>query len=188
MQSTASTIRQSQFKPKNSTSKSKHYVNNPDMHRAVSEYIEHMKAAKAAGLEAPRIPEYIGDCVLLICQKLSTKYNFASYTWRDEMVQDGVENCINAVDNYKPELKTKNPFAYFTRIAWNAFLRRIKEEKREIYIKHKNMERNVVISELGGELGIQVGGDENSNRVIQEFEDKVKATRVKKGRKAKPKD
>ena len=156
----------------------KHYVNNPDMQAALVAYAEKRELAAAEGREKPKAPNYIGESILMICQRLQTKHNFASYTWGQEMISDAIENCVIAIDNYKHE-KYNNPFGYFSRIAWNAFLRRISDEKKEIYAKHKNMQNLFTESELFGSGGIS-SSDENSNRVIQEFEDKLAAKKAKK--------
>ena len=92
--------------------KTVHYVNNKQMYETMREYIKGVRRARREKTEPPRVPEYIGECVYLICNKLSMNYNFINYTWRDEMVSDGIENCIMAVDNFDPK-KTDNPFAYF---------------------------------------------------------------------------
>ena len=85
----------------------------------------------------PQLSNYIGQSILLICNNLAKKPNFSGYTYKQEMISDGIIDCIAAADNFNPE-KTNNPFAYFTQIAWNAFIRRIHKEKKQTYIKHKN--------------------------------------------------
>lgn len=97
-------------------------------------------AAKKAKLPPPRMSEFLGECFLKIATHLSYKPNFVNYTFRDDMVSDGVENCLVYVHNYDPE-KSSNPFSYFTTIIWYAFLRRIQREKKHTYIKYKLMEK-----------------------------------------------
>lgn len=117
-----------------------HYVDNKEFFKAMVEYLEQVKTAESKGLERPRIPDYIGDCFMKIATHLSYKPNFINYTYRDDMIMDGVENCIQYIYNFNPE-KTQNPFAYFTQIIWYAFLRRIQKEKRQLYIKYKQIEQ-----------------------------------------------
>jgi predicted TIM-barrel fold metal-dependent hydrolase len=80
-----------------------------------------------------------------ICEGLSHKPNFVRYTYRDEMVMDGVENCLKAIYNYRIETATRtgkpNAFSYFTQIAYFAFIRRIVKEKKQTDIKFKFMEQ-----------------------------------------------
>ena len=52
------------------------------------------------------------------------------------MISDGIENCLQYIDNFNPE-KSQNPFAYFTQIIYYAFLRRIQKEKKHLYTKYK---------------------------------------------------
>ena len=52
------------------------------------------------------------------------------------MILDGIENCIQYIDNFDPD-KSSNPFAYFTQIIFYAFLRRIAKEKKQSYIKNR---------------------------------------------------
>lgn len=159
--------------------KTVHYVNNRQMYDTMKVYIKAVRRAKREKVEAPRVPEYIGECLYLICNKLALKPQFSGYTWREEMVLDGIENCIVAVDNFDPR-KSDNPFAYFTMIAWNAFIRRIQKEKKQTYIKHKNMQNNFVVDELMAEFGVTASSDQKSDDVIRDFEEKTEANKKKK--------
>lgn len=104
-------------------------------------YKELQAKCKAEGSEKPQIPNYVGECLILIANRLSSKPNFSNYTFKDEMVSDGIEDCIKYLDNFDP-LKGTNPFAYFTQFIWNAFIRRIQKEKKQLYIKMKNLEHS----------------------------------------------
>lgn len=119
--------------------KNKHYIDNKKFYTAILLYKKDVELAKKNGQEKPRIPAYIGECLYKIATRLSLKPNFISYTFRDEMISDGLENCINYLDNFNPE-KSDNPFAYFTQIIWFAFIRRIDKEKKHLYIKQKTLE------------------------------------------------
>ena len=61
--------------------------------------------------------------------------------YKDDMICDGIENCIQYIDNFNPD-KSRNPFAYFTQIVYFAFLRRIAKEKRQMDIKEKIIEKS----------------------------------------------
>ena len=159
--------------------KTVHYVNNRQMYDTMKVYIKAVRKSKREKGEPPRVPEYIGECLYLICNKLALKPQFSGYTWREEMVSDGIENCIVAVDNFDPR-KSDNPFAYFTMIAWNAFIRRIQKEKKQTYIKHKNMQNNFVVDELMAEFGVAAASDQKSDDVIRDFEEKTEANKKKK--------
>ena len=103
-------------------------------------YLNAVKEAEESDSDKPKIPEYIGECLLKISTRLSTKPNFINYTYRDEMISDGIENCVNYIGNFNPE-KSNNPFAYFTQIIYFAFLRRIQKEKKQLEIKTKIIEK-----------------------------------------------
>jgi len=113
-----------------------HYVNNADFCAALVEHRKKVQEAKKAGKEKPILSNYIGECILKIATHLSYKPNFINYSYRDDMILDGIENCIQYIDNFDPT-KSNNPFAYFTQIIYYAFLRRIAKEKKQSYIKGK---------------------------------------------------
>lgn len=113
-----------------------HYVNNADFLKALVEYRAKKKEAEDCGDPKPIVSNYIGECILKIATHLSYKPNFINYSYRDDMILDGVENCIQYIDNFDPT-KSNNPFAYFTQIIYYAFLRRIAKEKKQSYIKGK---------------------------------------------------
>lgn len=111
-----------------------HYVNNAEMLEAIKKYKADLQEARDNGTEEPRIPEYLGECVLKIATRLSHKHNFINYSYRDDMILDGIENCIQCIDSFDPN-KSSNPFSYFTQVIYFAFLRRIAKEKKQSYIK-----------------------------------------------------
>jgi DNA-directed RNA polymerase specialized sigma24 family protein len=108
-----------------------HYVNNE---RLVEELMQYK--ARLASNPDERLPEYIGKCILDICTKFASRPNFYGYSYKDEMISDGIENCIQYVHNFDTA-KSSNAFAYLTQIAYYAFIRRIAREKKQSYIKHK---------------------------------------------------
>ena len=97
--------------------------------------------AKEEEKPRPRVTNYIGECFLKIATHLSYKPNFVNYMFREDMICDGIENCLQYIDNFNPE-KSQNPFAYFTQIIYYAFLRRIQKEKKQLEIKGKILERS----------------------------------------------
>jgi hypothetical protein len=127
--------------------KQKHYINNPDFLQALIDYKAAQKECKKNNLPPPPIPNYIGECFMKIAEGLSHKPNFINYTYRDEMMSDGIENCLMYFDNFNPD-KSKNPFAYFTQIIYYAFLRRIQKEKKQLYVKYKATEQMGILDEM----------------------------------------
>ncbi len=120
--------------------RSEHYVNNKEFLEAICEYKRKVKVAAENGEPKPRITNYLGECFLKIATHLSYKPNFVNYMFREDMICDGIENCVQYIHNFNPE-KSSNPFAYFTQIIHYAFLRRIQKEKKQLDIKTKIIER-----------------------------------------------
>ena len=124
-----------------------HYVDNKRLYGEMIHFINSCKAAQVDDERRPKIPEYIGECIFKIATKLATKPNFSSYTYKDEMISDGIEVCIRYLHNFDPD-KSSNPFAYFTQIIYYAFLQRIQKEKKQAYIKAKSFENSAIMNEL----------------------------------------
>ena len=130
----------------------RHYVNNKEFLAAMTEYRTARVAAEEAGETPPRVSNYIGECFVKIANHLAYKSNFVNYTFREEMILDGIENCITYINNFDPA-KSSNPFAYFTQITYYAFLRRIQKEKKQQHIRHKVIENmNVDILAVGEDM------------------------------------
>lgn len=126
--------------PMTKRKRSIHYVNNKEFLAALIEYRKQIALAEQRGDPKPRITNYLGDCFLKIATHLSFKPNFVNYIFKDDMISDGIENCVQYIHNFDPE-KSQNPFAYFTQIIHYAFLRRIQKEKKQLEIKNKILER-----------------------------------------------
>lgn len=153
------------------------YINNKTLYSAMIQYKNSVEDAKREGLPKPQVTNYIGESILLICNNLAKKPNFSGYTYKQDMISDGIMDCIAAVDNFNPD-KTNNPFAYFTQIAWNAFLRRIQKEKKQTYIKHKNYENSVLMDEMWENSNAQLKSNEYSDEIVRNYENKL--TKIKK--------
>jgi DNA-directed RNA polymerase specialized sigma subunit len=123
-----------------SKKKPEHYVNNRELLDALIVYRNNVAEAKDKKLPKPKVTNYLGDCFLKIATHLSYKPNFVNYMFREDMISDGVENCIQYIHNFDPQ-KSTNPFAYFTQIIHYAFLRRIQKEKKQLDIKTKLIEK-----------------------------------------------
>lgn len=121
--------------------RSEHYVNNKEFLAALIKYREDIEIAKIQNKPKPPIPRYIGECFLKIANHLSFKPNFVNYMFKEDMISDGIENCVQYIHNFNPE-KSQNPFAYFTQIIHYAFIRRINKEKKQMEIKNKILEKS----------------------------------------------
>ena len=131
-----------------------HYVDNKKFLLAMTEYRDKCKKAEEKGRKKPPVTNYIGECFLKIANHLSYRPNFINYTYRDDMISDGIENCLQYMSNFNPE-KSSNPFAYFTQIIYYAFIRRIQKEKKQMQVKAK------IIANAGVEnMMDQLAGDD----------------------------
>lgn len=139
-----------------------HYVDNKKFLQALIDYRKLIDAANAAGEEIPRVPDYIGECFVKIATHLSYKSNFINYTFRDDMISDGIENCLTAAAKFDPS-KSSNPFAYYTQIIYFAFIRRIQKEKKHQATKYK------IIENLDLDSIIQQNDDSDSARQLIEY-------------------
>ena len=129
------------IRPMAKRKRSEHYVNNKEFLAALITYRENVEIARLQDKTKPVIPRYIGECFLKIANHLSFKPNFVNYMFKEDMISDGIENCVQYIHNFDPE-KSKNPFAYFTQIIHYAFLRRIQREKPQLEIKNKIIEKS----------------------------------------------
>lgn len=170
---------------------SKHYINNADFLQALIDYKERCAVAETDNKPAPAIPNYIGECFMKIAAGLSHKPNFINYTYRDEMISDGIENCLMYFNNFDPS-KSKNPFAYFTQIIYYAFLRRIQKEKKQLYVKYKSAEYFGIIddsemSEMDSSVTQQFEMYDNISEFIGNYEEGQKRKKDLKKEVKKPK-
>ena len=121
--------------------RSEHYVNNKEFLYAIVQYKADIKEAEEKGESRPVIPRYLGECFMKIARHLSYKPNFVNYMFKEDMISDGIENCVQYINNFNPE-KSSNPFAYFTQIIHYAFLRRIQKEKKQLEIRQKIIDKS----------------------------------------------
>ena len=113
-----------------------HYVDNKKFLQAMIEYRDKCKKAEEKNRKKPDVTNYIGECFLKIANHLSYRPNFINYTYRDDMISDGIENCLQYMNNFDPD-KSDNPFAYFPQIIYYAFIRRIQQEKKQMQVTAK---------------------------------------------------
>lgn len=150
-----------------------HYVNNKEFSQAVVDYVKTVREAREKGQGDPIVTDYIARCFLKISEGLSHKSNFVRYTYREEMVMDAVENCLNAIGNYNIEAATRkgkpNAFGYFTQICWFAFIRRIKKEKKQQDVKLKFLAESGI-----EEFMIDPNEDPQVAKAVQNFVDNLR--------------
>lgn len=141
-----------------------HYIDNKMFYAEMVKWKKEWKKAKKAELPLPPVTDYIGRCFLAIAERLSYRPNFINYPYRDEMVGDGIENCLMYAANFDPN-KSKNPFSYFTQIIYYAFVRRIQKEKKQNYIKFKSIE----LAEMTGKIPKWLKEAYHDENKVQDF-------------------
>ena len=141
-----------------------HYVDNKKFLVAMTEWRLKYDKAEKAKRKQPAVTNYIGECFLRIANHLSYRPNFINYTYRDDMISDGIENCLQYMSNFNPN-KSNNPFAYFTQIIYYAFIRRIQKEKKQQDVKAK------LIANSGAEMMMDslVGDDAQYKNQMLDF-------------------
>lgn len=174
------------------------YIDKQELQNHLVEYIQRYNTAKALNKTLPPIPNKIGIAIMQICDGIARRPNFNGYSYINEMKSDAIEDCVKGVDLYRPD-KFDNPFGYFSRIAWYAFLRRIEEEKYQNYLKAKNYQKSYVFSGLTENVdnddhsmlssGINSIND-SINHVIREWEEKqaIKKQKISDKKKEKEKN
>ena len=88
--------------------KPEHYVNNKEFFAAMVDYKKSINRAKRNKQTKPVVPDYVGECFLKIANHLSYRPNFINYTYRDDMISDGIENCLQYMSNFNSK-KSSNP-------------------------------------------------------------------------------
>ena len=158
-----------------------HYIDNKLFFQEMIDWKKKVNEAHDQGDPIPPVSDYIGLCFYEIAQNLAKKPNFMNYQFKDDMIGDGIENCLMYCSNFDPD-KSNNPFSYFTQIIYYAFLRRIMKERKQSYVKNK------MIQELPMEVFDQLEGDDAfySNQYIdfrrstQNFDDYIERRKQKK--------
>lgn len=160
---------------KERSTKNAHYVNNEKFLTELIAHKEKVEQAKANNLEKPIVSNYLGECFLKIATHLSYKANFINYTYRDDMISDGIENCLIAAEKFDPS-KSSNPFAYYTQIIYFAFVRRIQKEKKQQDTKYK-MLQNIDLEQF---VSNAEGNEEYVNYIIDLLKKQVDSYNVEK--------
>lgn len=178
-------------------SKGRYYVDNQKLLQALIDHKDRVKLAKEQNREKPRLPEYVGECILKIATHLTTRPNFSGYSYRDEMIADAIENCLLYLDNFDPS-RSSSPFSYITQICWYASIRRIQKEKKAQYVKYKVIQMAQFTGGMStiddasdiqqfGDAGSDLGdiAEDNIGRFIDDYEKSLVRKKEEKSKKPK---
>ncbi|QOI66544.1 RNA polymerase sigma factor for late transcription [Erwinia phage FBB1] len=119
------------------------YVNNKELLQEIIVWKQSVR--NNPNPEKPvKMSDKIGLAIMLISEGLSKRFNFSGYTpaWKQEMIDDGIEAAIKGLFNFD-ETKYNNPHAYITQACFNAFVQRIKKERKEMAKKYSYFVHNV---------------------------------------------
>lgn len=105
------------------------YVDNKRLTKELGEWAKKARHSISTTGDTIKMTEYIAESVSLICINMSYKTSFINYTYKEDMIGDAIENCVRYVKNFDSD-KNNNAFGYVSTIAYNAFVRRIKKEKK----------------------------------------------------------
>lgn len=160
------------------------YINKEQFHLALVEYKDQVNEAKANNTKPPRLSNYLGECFIKLAHNLAKRPNFNQYTYKDEMISDALEDIMLYIHNYDPNNNKKNPFGYFTKICWYAFVNRIHTEKTEQYIKCKATESFGTLDEeelyeLDDETIQQVQLYDNLYQFVEQYESNLQKKKSK---------
>jgi hypothetical protein len=151
-----------------------YYIDNRKFLEELKQHKAACKTAKKEGHPSPQIGKYIAECIMLMAKRLGSRACFASYSYLDEMIADGIENSIAyGVNSYDPS-RPYTPFAYFSRILWSAFIRRIEREQKQHYVKLKRGIRHQLEEQLNDNRYMPPLEDGHTNDdFIRRFEEKT---------------
>lgn len=150
------------------------YVNNKTLYAVMKQYHADCHQATTEQRQVPRVPEYVGQCLMLIATRYASKPQYSGYTYKEEMIFDGIENSLKYIYNFNPE-KYSNPFAYFTQIIKFAFWRRIEQENRQYYVRLKSV--NDALTGIGGQstgsINHSIGTTDLQDEFIRKYEKRL---------------
>jgi len=167
------------------TKKPKNYINNPDLLAEIIKYQDKCRVAAEQGKPKPQQSDYLGMAFMKIAENFSNNYQYRNYAFRDEMIGDAIMFCVKSVDGFNPE-KSSNPFSFFTTAIYFAFLQKIQKEKKQLYIKYKNLESTGlfdIIEEHGEtemvEANFSLQSADTRQNFIKEFEESMQKKKDK---------
>lgn len=131
------------------------YFTDEDNERVISilrDWIPARKKALAEGTRLPKIPNYVALQVQRIITKMSTRYNYRDYPFREDMVSEAIVNILRYLHTFDVDHIGKkgkiNFFSWVTMCADRSFARKLNTEEEHTYIKLRSFE------EAGGFAGL----------------------------------
>ncbi len=169
--------------------KTKYYINNDQFYEALVDFLQKCDEADANGVEIPRVPEFIGECFLLLAKNIAKAPNWSRYPFIEDMQMDAALNCLKYIRNFKPtridaetgKIVKSRPFSYFTQYVHNTYKQTIKEEKKNLYKRYKTYQSFQIEVQLSGEVGAcPPEQNEISNKYIEHYEESIEREKQRK--------
>jgi hypothetical protein len=137
-----------------SDKKLKHYVDTNRLEFLINEYYQN-----------DIIVDELALALYNIAHRVAYMPNFLNYSWREEMIGDGLIKVFTALQNKKYNPKYGRAFAYFTQIVFHSFCNRIKKEKKahEVLNDYQQEEYTKLMFEFGVNKGGRVTTESDSN-------------------------
>jgi hypothetical protein len=107
------------LKAKKKADKEKYYINTKELEQLIKEYYR-----------TNFIDDKLAISLYNIAYRISFMPNFINYSWKEEMIGDGLIKEFVALKNKKFNPKKGKAFSYFSMIVYNAFCNRIKKENK----------------------------------------------------------
>jgi hypothetical protein len=145
-------------------SKPLHYINGREFFEEMKIYHASYLESVRLGQEKPPATPAIANAILQINNRLSNLWNFSGYTYKSEMISDGILKCLDKVHRFDPNV-SENAFAFFTQISFQSFVGRIKIEQHQSSVKAKLI-REKMSSEFV-QHGVDSDADNGENSFVE---------------------
>ena len=106
-------------KKEDKNDKKKYYVDTKRLELLIEQYCKDGK-----------IIDELAIALYNIAYRMSFLPNFINYSWREEMIGDGLVKEFTALQNKKYDASKGRAFSYFSMIVFNAFCNKIKKENK----------------------------------------------------------
>jgi hypothetical protein len=123
--------------------KKKYYVDNDTFETLIQDFYD-----------TDKFSDELAMILYNIANRVAFMPNFINYSYKDEMIGDGLLKEIQTIKSKKFDVKRGKAFNYFTTIVWNAFIGRIKSEQKEHTLLKEHQEREYDILTSGRRITV----------------------------------
>jgi hypothetical protein len=119
--------------------KASYYLDPKAFSNDIRDYNLMCKDRQEKGLTTPKIPDTIGLQLLTLSTNMAKRREFSGYTYKEDMIQEGVISCLKCIKNFDHTLGY-SAFSYFSQVVYFRFVQIIKKENKQSMIKGKILE------------------------------------------------